>query len=122
MAKGSDTVMTTSAGSGEVELDSESYYVSGSYRFNDWFTLGAYYSVLYPDKNDKDGENLAVDHRAWEKDLAVSLRFDINEFWIVKLEGHAVDGTANVLVLDNENSDYSEGNWYYGALKISFSF
>ena len=100
----------------------ESYYLSASYRFNDWFVLGAYYSEYYPDKDDKDGENLAIDHAAWQKDTALTLRFDLNEYWTVKLEGHAVDGTAGVLAIDNQSKDFSESNWYYGAAKVTFSF
>jgi len=106
----------------ETETDSESYYLSASYRFTDLFTLGAYYSVYYPDKDDKDGINQAVDHKAWEKDLALSLRLDLNEYWVFKIEGHAVDGTANVLAIDNSDNDYSESQWYYGAAKVSFNF
>ncbi|MBI5897096.1 MAG: hypothetical protein HZB24_14200 [Desulfobacterales bacterium] len=101
----------------------ESYYLSASYRFVDWFTLGAYYSEYYPDKDDKDGDNEAIDHNAWEKDLALTLRFDINEYWIFKVEGHAVDGIANVLSVDNaDNNDFSEDRWYYGAAKLTFNF
>jgi len=100
----------------------ESYYVSAAYRFTDWFVLGAYYSEYYPDKDDKDGEKLAIDHAAWQKDTALTLRFDINEYWIVKLEGHAVDGTAGVLAIDNQDNDFSESNWYYGAAKVTFNF
>lgn len=103
-----------------------SYYFAASYRFNDLFTLGAYYSVYYPDKSDKDGEYLVTtgmpEQAAWEKDLAVTLRFDLNDYWVFKLEGHAVDGTANVLTADNPDSDWIEDKWYYGAAKITFGF
>lgn len=106
----------------ETKTVAESYYLSTSYRFTDLFSLGAFYSVYYPDKDDKDGMNLAVDHEAWEKDLALSLRFDLNEYWVLKIEGHAVDGTANVLAIDNSDNDYSESQWYYGAAKVTFNF
>ncbi|MBT8341178.1 MAG: hypothetical protein HKP58_12290 [Desulfatitalea sp.] len=107
-----------------LEVDHESYYGAASYHFTDLFTLGAYYSVTYPDKNDKDGESplLVAPNRAWEKDLAVTLRFDITNNFIVKIEGHYVDGTAHTIPSDNANSDYSEDTWYYGAVKTSFSF
>ncbi|MBU1055719.1 MAG: hypothetical protein KKC46_18115, partial [Proteobacteria bacterium] len=60
------------------------------------------------------------DHSAWQKDLALSARFDINSNWIFKVEGHKVNGTADVLLADN--SDRSEKDWYYGAAKLTFSF
>lgn len=101
----------------------EAYYLSATYQFVDWFTLGAYYAEYYPDRDDKSGDNQSlVDHRAWEKDLALTLRFDINEYWVFKIEGHAVDGTANVLGIDNDGNDFSSGKWYYGAAKLSFNF
>jgi hypothetical protein len=106
----------------ETTPHAQSYYLSASYAFNNWFTLGVYYAEYYPDKDDKEGNTLAIKHNAWEKDLALTLRFDINDYWIFKIEGHTVDGTANVLALDNANNAFSESKWYYGAAKVSFSF
>ncbi len=110
----------------QAEKTSECYYLMASYRFTDWFTLGAYYSVVYPDKDDRDGDDKVAagepDHSAWQKDLALSFRFDINEYMILKLEGHAVDGTGIVLRQDNIDNNFSESDWYYGAAKVSFSF
>lgn len=103
-----------------------SYYLAASYKFTDLFTLGAYYSVFYPDKDDKDGDHLVAigkaDHGAWQKDLALTLRFDLNDFWVFKLEGHMVDGTGGVVTLDNSESEWTEDKWYYGATKMTFSF
>ncbi len=101
----------------------ETYYLSASYRFNDWFTLGAYYSEFFPDKDDKDGENqILYKIKGWEKDLALTLRFDINAYWVFKLEGHAMDGAARVFMADNTDNNYTEENWYYGVAKTSISF
>lgn len=101
----------------------ETFYLSASYQFNDWFFLGAYYSEFYPDADDKEGDNqILYKNKGWEKDLALTLRFNINEFWILKIEGHAMDGAARVLIADNADSDYTEDNWYYGAAKMSVSF
>lgn len=101
---------------------SQQYYLMGSYRLTDRLELGAYYSVSYPDKDDKDGDNMppGFDHLAWQKDAALSCRFDINEYWVAKVEGHLVDGAADVLAIDN--ADRSEDSWYYFAAKLSFSF
>ncbi|MBT8339306.1 MAG: hypothetical protein HKP58_18965 [Desulfatitalea sp.] len=104
----------------------ESYYVSAAYRFVDWFTLGAYYSEFYPDSDDKDGDNVSQEqyyHDAWEKDLALTFRFDINDNWIFKIEGHAVDGTALVFRADNPKGDEDPGSrFYYGAAKLTVVF
>lgn len=106
----------------EANDNSQAYYVSTSYAFNDLFTLGIYYSVYYQNKDDKDGTALTINHMAWQKDLALTLRFDINEYWVFKVEGHRVDGTANVLGIDNPDNNYSKSDWNYFAAKASFSF
>ncbi|MCG8686388.1 MAG: porin [Desulfobacterales bacterium] len=106
------------------EVTSEGYYLSASYRFNDLFTLGAYYSIFYPDKDDKDGDTLSLSGApkwdAWEKDLALTLRFDINDHVVFKVEGHSVDGTARVNRTDNPTRD--EDDFYYAVAKVTFSF
>ncbi|NDY73734.1 hypothetical protein DO021_18560 [Desulfobacter hydrogenophilus] len=104
----------------ELSTTSEGYYLSASYRFTDLFSLGAYYSVFYADKNDRDGDDLAVRSDAWEKDFALSLRFDINEYMIFKIEGHMVDGTARVIRAD-DNAGTDE-DFTYGVAKVTFSF
>lgn len=100
---------------------SEGYYLSASYRFTELFSMGAHYSVYYADKDDKDGNTQTIRKSdAWEKDLALSLRFDINEYMTFKVEGHSVDGTARVVNADNPTK--SEDDFYYGVAKVTFSF
>ncbi len=99
---------------------SEGYYVSASYRFTELFSMGAHYSVFYADKDDKDGDTFSTKSDAWEKDLALSLRFDINDYMVFKVEGHSVDGTARVVNADNPTK--SEDDFYYGVAKVTFSF
>ncbi len=81
------------------------FYVMANYRFNDWFEMGAY---------------RAKDKSTGDTDTALTLRFDINENWIAKLEIHSVDGTANVTAVDNP--DIRAEEWYFGAAKVTFSF
>jgi len=51
----------------------------------------------------------------------LSLRFDINEYWVAKVEGHLMDGVTGCLVMDNDIDDF-EDDWYMFAAKLSFSF
>jgi hypothetical protein len=105
------------------DIRPESYYIGAAYQFALWFQLGAYYSETYIDGDDKDGSNQPdYDHTAWEKDTALTFRFDINEYWVLKVEGHLVDGCRNVIVADNPDKDRSEQNFYYGITKLSVSF
>lgn len=106
------------------ERRSEGYYAGAAYRFADWFEAGAYYSASYSDKDDKDGDRYQLlgqpRHRSWQKDFALSLRFDVNDYWVVKLEGHRMDGTDDLYVSDN--ADGLEEDWFLFAAKATFSF
>jgi hypothetical protein len=77
----------------------ERYYAMASYHVTPWFTPGAYYSVYYPNKEKRDAR------ADCQRDLALSFRFDINQNWLVKLEGHYFNGTA---ALDPTQNDGKE--------------
>jgi hypothetical protein len=116
------------------EFDSLGYYGGASYRFTYWFELGAYYSEYYRNKDDRDGDERVEPgkfpsepkHRAWLKDACLTTRFDINENWVFKLEGHMMNGTAVILGADNpqptDGTLRYEEDWYLGAAKITYSF
>jgi len=108
----------------EMKMDSEHYYGLLSYRFTDWFEAGSYYSVFYDDKNDRDGKKWVTeglpDFAAWQKDFTLSTRFDINDFWLIKLEIHFMDGVAMCPETDNLNG--FDKNWTLFALKTTFNF
>lgn len=99
-------------------------YVSFSQRFTDIIEAGIYYSIFYENMDDKEGEIFErmgeKDHNAWEKDACISLRFDLSENWIIKLEGHLINGTN---MIDNRvrTGDLSEDFSLY-AVKATFNF
>ncbi len=124
-----DTTFSSTEGPTETHKrqDPEGYYYSAAYRFNHWFELGAYYSKHYTDKNDKDGTLTPYDpvHKAWRRDKCVTLRFDLNQNWILKLEGHTFDGSAYLNRLDHPpvtEGDRYEKNWKLFAAKLTFYF
>jgi hypothetical protein len=119
-------------------LNQESFYVQASYRFSDWLQMATYYSVQF-DPDCRDGlngtncgdyapdlqnnpEQLQPRHDAWQKDLAVSLRFDVNDYWLIKLEGHFIDGTARVYETLNPDKDYLERYWTMFGAKTTLTF
>ena len=108
----------------KMKIDQEGYYGSLSYRFTDWFEAASYYSVYYYDKNDRGGNKMIAqgkpDFKAWQKDTAFSARFDINEYWLVKLEFHLMDG--DVLCTELDNPDGYDKNWTLFAIRTTFSF
>ncbi|MBU1172548.1 MAG: hypothetical protein KKD44_23565 [Proteobacteria bacterium] len=103
------------------KLETEGYYTSLAYRFTNWLETGYYYSVYYPNKDDKKGERFVVDHSAWLKDSCLSFRFDILDNWVFKLEGHLMNGTA--VMMNNNNPDaQKKEDWTLFGAKATFSF
>lgn len=107
--------------------DMEGYYFSAAYRVNDWLELGGYYEEFYPDADDKNGDRYSSsDFMAWRKSWVFTGRFDINDFWIVKLEYHLNDGIAEVSTYTNREEyptgNYPDKKWNMLAIKTTFSF
>jgi hypothetical protein len=70
-------------------VTSERAYALASWRINSWLQTGAYYSLFFPDV-DRRGRG----RETRQNDLALTLRFDVNRYWLIKLEGHYLHGTA----------------------------
>jgi predicted porin len=103
----------------------QAYYAQIAYRFNDWFQLSSYYAEFFRDKNDKDGRNMVARGRpawdAWDKDLAVTARFDFTRNWLLKLEAHFHDG-GGILNTSIENPDGTEKDWTALFGRFTFYF
>ena len=112
------------------EVVFEGWYTSASYRFSDFFEMGLYYTEFYPNKDDKDGLTQPTYgypvEAGWYKDWCLSMRFDINENWVFKIEGHSLNGLAVIFMDDQERlvgGGYNvDKDWLLGAVKISYSF
>ncbi len=103
---------------GEEDSRLRSCYALLSYRFNDWFEAGTYYSIYVVDE-DFDSTDLINS----QKDFAFSARFDINESWLVKLEVHFMGGAAYILEADNPDKENDlESHWTLYAIKTTFNF
>lgn len=86
------------------ESDSERFYVLAAKRLSDRHELGGYYSVYHVDAADRRGRDtmqFARPQDAFQRDAALTLRYDVNEHWLWKLEGHLVDGTAALVRTTN---------------------
>ncbi|MEO8902981.1 MAG: hypothetical protein ABI627_15770 [Polyangiaceae bacterium] len=66
----------------------ERYYAMASYQVTPWFTPSVYYSVYFPDRTQRSLRS------NYQRDAALSLRYDLNTHWLLKLEGHYMNGTA----------------------------
>jgi len=119
---------STSVGGGIVranqDIHSDGGYLLAAYRLNDAWEIGSYYGIYFSDRNDRDGDRYAgtgTDRaRAWQRDLALTVRWDVNPSWIVKLEGHYLDGTA--MLSPGMNEDGWTRHWFLFAAKTTLSF
>jgi hypothetical protein len=67
---------------------SERFYAMAGYHVVPAMQVGAYYSGLVPNVDQRHGR------AAVQNDVAATLRFDLNAHWLLKLEGHFMRGTA----------------------------
>jgi len=102
---------------GPGHLGADTWYAGASYRFNKWFETGVYYTEDYNDIYDRSNS------KQYQKDLALSLRFDPKDWWIIKIEGHYLHGTG--LLHDNSNNpagSRDDRGWFMLELKTTLSF
>lgn len=102
----------------ESTTTSERAYLLASYRLTPWLQAGGYYSRLVPD----------VDRRIFpagiQHDFALTARFDVNRFWLIKLEGHYLRGTGALSSSLNDNLPLSSlaSDWALFAVKTTAYF
>lgn len=91
----------------DAELDEERFYGMATRRLSDQLEVGAYYSVHHLDPADRTGDDpkYAKPYLAWSRDLAASLRYDVNDHWLWKVEGHFIDGAADLPAKYNEDPE-----------------
>jgi hypothetical protein len=93
----------------------EAWYANAAYRFNRWLEVGAYYTEYYADTEQTDNS------LQFQKDAALSFRFDIKDWWLFKVEGHYIHGTG--LLNDNvSNPVQNDNGWFMLAVKTTVSF
>jgi len=105
----------------------EGYYANVVYRFNEFMETGLYYSILYDNGWDKNGDRFVMkgenSYQTFLKDLALSFRFDINQNWTFKIENHWMDGTAFLMHINNPERRKNLGRyWHMFAAKMTFHF
>lgn len=105
--------------------EAEGFYISGSYQVTDKLETALYWENFYRDKNDKHGKVLAtqggVEVQAWHRAWVLAVRYDITDWWLIKAEGHIIDGAALTSPHYNDPNELEE-HWNILALKTTFSF
>ncbi|HKO53723.1 MAG TPA: hypothetical protein VJV79_38705 [Polyangiaceae bacterium] len=114
------------------EQVSERFYLMAAYHVTSWFTPGVYYSVLFSDVDNRSGEKppasvlpaSPLGRGAQQHDLALTLRYDLNQYWLLKLEGHYMHGTAGLSSALNDNRPLSSltNDWGVFLVKTTAYF
>ena len=98
----------------------DGWYVSASRRLGSRFEVGAYYGNLKNTVTSRPGNDPA----AYQDDLAISLRYDISEHVLFKLEAHRIDGsyqTFDTVRIPNPSGSRQNSTTIFAA-KTTFSF
>lgn len=97
---------------------SEGGYAMASYRWSRWLQTTMYYSLEYPNIENRIGRE------SHTYDGAFALRFDITPHWLLKLEGHAMRGTSALTADLNDDIAPSglANKWYLFAAKTTVAF
>jgi hypothetical protein len=101
-----------------VSATNERGYLMVAYRVNSWLWPSLYYSIFFPNTDNRSGRENQ------QHDLAATLRFDVNEYWLVKVEGHYMNGTAALDSGINGHQPLSDlaKAWAVFLVKTSASF
>ncbi len=102
----------------------EGWYAGAEHRFFDRYVGGVTYSEYYNDRNDKSGQRYISEgtpaHRAWQKEWVFSLKAEVTDNLILKIEEHIIDGTASLFASDNTAP--TAQNWNMFAVKATLIF
>ncbi len=91
---------------------SERFYGMLAYRVKQWLYPGLYYAGYYTNVGNRSGRD------NMQHDVAATLRFDINEYWLLKLEGHFMHGTAALDSSLNDGRRLSDLATNWGVLLV----
>lgn len=97
----------------------ERAYVLAAYRLSPWLEPSCYYSLFRPDYTHPHPGSSASQH-----DVAATVRFDINSYWLLKLEAHYMNGTAALSTTINPGLtlDQLTDHWLLFVAKTTMYF
>ncbi len=102
-----------------VESAEEHWYVQATYQATDKLGLGVYYAQSDFDPKDKDAGD---DKFTTINDLALGASYAITGNWMIKVEGHALDGLGRLNHAGDRNLGATDPKWSYFVVKTTFSF
>jgi hypothetical protein len=103
------------------DSDSERFYALVAHRASEQLTVGGYASFQFNDVDNRSGDGLPAPESAYQQDYTVTGRYDINEFWLFKLEAHLMRGSAVASPADNPGGNL-EKTWSLFLAQTVLSF
>ncbi len=98
----------------------EQYYAMVTYQATDRLGLGVYYAH---ENTMRKGSTGPRDPLTRTKDWAAAVSYAVTDNWIVKLEGHLLDGRSLVFSAGDDNRHSgTDKTWAYLVAKTTFSF
>ncbi len=99
-------------------MDWTNWYVSAARRLTDRIEVGAYYSAQA--NNRLSPGNPA--HAAYLREWVTSIRFDLTERLLVKVEGHWIKGTMNMFDTQRTPNPALDDRTTFVAIRSTYSF
>jgi hypothetical protein len=101
------------------ENTDERFYAMATRRLSPFIEVGAYYSLLTANVDDRHGHTLPENFGGWQRDATATVRFDVNDHWLWKVEAHFIDGTAD---LDPASNPHPDRYWGLFLFKTTVMF
>lgn len=105
------------------DIETEGWYVLGSYRVIPTVELGGLFSMYSSNWNDRMSE----DWNQYQHDYGIFARYDVTDWWTLKGEVHYVEGAGLLDFPDREAGYFQSGvnsteYWTYFVARTTFSF
>jgi len=91
---------------------SERAYVRAAYQIHSYVHPGVYYAITFPNVDERTRRD------QHQHDVALTFRFDINPYWLVKVEGHYMNGTAGLSPALNGGRPRSELDEHWAVFLV----
>jgi len=110
--------------SDHIKSSQSNWYLGGTYQLFDNFAIGGYYSVSFDrDRKDFEDDDPYDNARKYLKDLAISSKYDINDYVSAKIEIHKMQGIAGTSSNSYDCCDCNfKEDWWLFVFKLCFMF
>lgn len=111
-------------GPGSYSNRQDNFYLMATWQAAPKWQLAAFYEEGYANTHDRRGRSYLSTpaHHAWTKETCAAVSYNLTDWWLVKLQAHAINGTALLSGRYNPAIAQWKSNWTYLVLKTTISF